>query len=84
MVFEETASFNPRVGPSLNHLSALVPKAPAPLWFSHQNAQTHRLSEPAGELLPVPCLKEPFKYDIGFESEDYVFTIDGCARPSHW
>ena len=42
MVFEETASFNPRVGPSLNHLSALVSKVPAPPWFSHQNAQTHR------------------------------------------
>ena len=43
MLFEETASFNPRVGPSLNHLSALVPKAPAPSKFSHSDAQTHRL-----------------------------------------
>ena len=84
MVFEETASHKPLSSATWTDRSALVPKAPAPPKFSHLDAQTHRLSEPAGELLPVPCLKEPFKYDIGFESEDYVFRIDGCARPSLW
>jgi len=40
------------------------------------------VSQTAGELLPVPCLREPFKYDIGFGCVDYVFTFRGCARLS--
>jgi len=45
MVFEETASHKPQSWPTWNHWSALVPKVPAPLWFSYQNAQTHRLPD---------------------------------------
>ena len=43
MVFEETASHKPLSSATWTDRSALVPKVPAPLWFSHQNAQTHRL-----------------------------------------
>ena len=42
MVFEETASHKPLSSDTWTDRSALVPKAPAPLWFSHQIAQTHR------------------------------------------
>ena len=38
------------------------------------------VSQTASEASPVLCLKEPFKYDIGFTSVDYVFGIEGCAR----
>ena len=33
-----------------------------------------------GELLPVLCLKEPFKCDTVFESVDYVFEFSGCVN----
>ena len=33
--------------------------------------------KPASEASPVPCLKEPFKYDTTFEGEGYVFSFRG-------
>ncbi|GGX73962.1 hypothetical protein GCM10011309_25110 [Litorimonas cladophorae] len=42
-VFEEAASHKPPSSDTWTDGSALTPKVPAPLWLSHQNAQTHRL-----------------------------------------
>ncbi|GGX72302.1 hypothetical protein GCM10011309_23270 [Litorimonas cladophorae] len=41
-VFEEAASHKPPSSDTWTDGSALTPKVPAPLWLSHQNAQTHR------------------------------------------
>ena len=51
--------------------STLTAKGPAHVWLSHQTAQPHRLSVPEGELLPVPCPKEPVYRIIGFETKDH-------------
>jgi len=43
MVFEEAARLSYQLRQLWPQASALTPKVPAPLWLSHQNAQTHRL-----------------------------------------
>ena len=43
MVFDEAARLSYQLRQLWPQASALTPKAPAPLRFSHQNAQTHRL-----------------------------------------
>ena len=48
--------------------------------MSHHQALRPIVLQTASEASPVLCLKEPFKYDIGFTSVDYVFGIEGCAR----
>ena len=77
MVFEEAASHKPLSSATWTDRSALTPKVPAQSALSHADAQTHRLSEPASEASPVPCLKEPFKYDAGFETVDASLSFEG-------
>ena len=77
MVFEEAARLSYQLRQLWPQASALTPKVPAQSDVSPSDAQTHRLSEPASEASPVPCLKEPFKYDAGFETVDASFEFDG-------
>ncbi len=55
--------------------STLTAKGPAPSDVSPSNAQPHRLSVPEGELLPVPCPKEPVYHDTAFGPEDHSLEI---------
>ena len=77
IVFEEAASHKPLSSATWTDGSALTPKVPAQSDVSPSDAQTHRLSEPASEASPVPCLREPFKYDAAFETVDASFAFDG-------
>ena len=68
---------NPTSQATWTRWSALVPKVPAPVWFSHQNAQTHRLpiqqarphlSHDRKNICTIAQVQSP---------EDYVSAFDG-------
>jgi len=73
MVFEEAARLSYQLRQLWPQASALTPKVPAPLWLSHQNAQTHRLPNQQMSSYLSHVRKNEFEYGTAFISEDVIF-----------
>jgi len=65
MVFEEAARLSYQLRQLWPQASALTPKVPAPLWLSHQNAQTHRLPNQQMSSYLSHVRKNEFEYRGG-------------------
>ena len=73
MVFEEAASHKPLSSATWTDRSALTPKIPAPLKFSHLGAQTHRLLVQKVSSYLSHDQKNPCNMRVKLENEEAIF-----------